>query len=58
MTNVQRPRIRSVRTQQLAALAEIAALSDEQRAYFDEAQRCGASHDDAMEAALSNGYSS
>ena len=34
---------------------EVRSLDDEQHARYDEAQRCGASHDDAMEAALCYG---
>lgn len=36
--------------------AEYAALTAEQRAAYDEAVACGATHNDAMEAAHTNGY--
>jgi len=38
--------------------AERAALTPDQHALYNEAISCGASHNDAMEAALTNGYSS
>jgi hypothetical protein len=37
---------------------EVGKLSDDQRLYYYEAKRCGASHNDAMEAAETNGYQS
>lgn len=37
-------------------VAEVARLDVEQRGYYGEATSCGASHNDAMEAALTYGY--
>lgn len=36
--------------------AEFTALTEEQKDLYFEALDCGATHNDAMEAALTNGY--
>jgi len=39
-----------------AEQTEYEALDDEQRSYYNEAKDCGATHNDAMEAACTLGY--
>jgi len=51
------PDVATAEAKNAATIAnEVLDLDDAQRALYDEATRCGASHNDAMEAAKTYGY--